>query len=245
MTNNAAERALRCIAVGRNNWTFAGSDAGGRRAAAIYTLIETAKLNDVDPQAWLADVFTPAGPLGQTHRRVAALELETATPERPRRLNPSFRAPPFNRSLRGLHRTRTIQTLISPTCSPKSSRAIPSAASTSYCPSPTSSPKPCTWLRPENIAYSIPRAFPIAPVPSSKSPSAIGPVGRNVACATMPSTSISMSTTPPRRTAAKFPDTRHLALVQRPDPRLGLHEHRPPQAASGPRRLFCHPRTSR
>jgi transposase len=41
----------------RNNWTFAGSDAGGRRAAAIYTLIETAKLNDVDPQAWLADVL--------------------------------------------------------------------------------------------------------------------------------------------------------------------------------------------
>ena len=57
MTNNAAERALRCIAVGRNNWTFAGSDAGGRRAAAIYTLIETAKLNDIDPQAWLADVL--------------------------------------------------------------------------------------------------------------------------------------------------------------------------------------------
>ena len=57
MTNNAAERALRGIAVGRNNWTFAGSDAGGRRAAAIYTLIETAKLNDVDPQAWLADVL--------------------------------------------------------------------------------------------------------------------------------------------------------------------------------------------
>ena len=57
MTNNAAERALRCIAVGRHNWTFAGSDEGGRRAAAIYTLIETAKLNDVDPQAWLADVL--------------------------------------------------------------------------------------------------------------------------------------------------------------------------------------------
>ena len=57
MSNNAAERALRCIAVGRKNWTFAGSDEGGRRAAAIYTLIETAKLNDVDPQAWLADVL--------------------------------------------------------------------------------------------------------------------------------------------------------------------------------------------
>jgi transposase len=57
MTNNAAERELRAIAVGRKNWTFAGSDEGGRRAAAIYTLIATAKLNDVDPQAWLADVL--------------------------------------------------------------------------------------------------------------------------------------------------------------------------------------------
>jgi transposase len=57
MSNNAAERALRCVAVGRRNWTFAGSDEGGRRAAAIYTLIETAKLNDIDPRAWLADVL--------------------------------------------------------------------------------------------------------------------------------------------------------------------------------------------
>ena len=43
--------------MGRKNWTFAGSDAGGHRAAAIYTLIQTARLNDVDPQAWLADVL--------------------------------------------------------------------------------------------------------------------------------------------------------------------------------------------
>ncbi len=57
MTNNAAKRELRAIAVGRRNWTFAGFDVGGRRAAAIYTLIATAKLNDVDPQAWLADVL--------------------------------------------------------------------------------------------------------------------------------------------------------------------------------------------
>jgi transposase len=57
ISNNAAERALRGIAVGRHNWTFAGSDEGGRRAAAIYTLIETAKLNDIDPRAWLADVL--------------------------------------------------------------------------------------------------------------------------------------------------------------------------------------------
>src|ERR1019366_8837614 len=58
LTNNAAERALRVVAVGRRNWTFAGSDAGGHRAAAVYTLIETCKMNDVDPQAWLADVLT-------------------------------------------------------------------------------------------------------------------------------------------------------------------------------------------
>ena len=57
MSNNAAERELRGIAVGRRNWTFAGSDEGGRRSAAIYTLIQTAKLNDIDPQAWLADVL--------------------------------------------------------------------------------------------------------------------------------------------------------------------------------------------
>lgn len=55
MSNNAAERELRAVAVGRKNWTFAGSDEGGRRAAAIYSLIATAKLNDIDPQAWLAD----------------------------------------------------------------------------------------------------------------------------------------------------------------------------------------------
>src|SRR5215203_2088797 len=57
LSNNAAERALRGLAVGRRNWTFAGSDRGGERAAAVYTLIETAKLNGVDPQAWLADVL--------------------------------------------------------------------------------------------------------------------------------------------------------------------------------------------
>jgi transposase len=57
MSNNAAERTLRGVVVGRHNWTFAGSDDGGRRAAALYTLIETAKLNDIDPQAWLADVL--------------------------------------------------------------------------------------------------------------------------------------------------------------------------------------------
>jgi len=47
----------RAIAIGRRAWLFAGSDRGGERAAAMFTLIETAKLNDVDPQAWLADVL--------------------------------------------------------------------------------------------------------------------------------------------------------------------------------------------
>jgi transposase len=57
LTNNAAERALRGIALGRKSWLFAGSDRGGDRAAFMYTLIVTAKMNDVDPQAWLADVL--------------------------------------------------------------------------------------------------------------------------------------------------------------------------------------------
>jgi hypothetical protein len=57
LTNNAAERALRGFALGRKSWLFAGSDRGAERAAVMATLIMTAKLNDVDPQAWLADVL--------------------------------------------------------------------------------------------------------------------------------------------------------------------------------------------
>ena len=58
LSNNAAERALRGIALGRKSWLFAGSDRGGQRAAAMYSIIVTAKMNNVDPQAWLADVLT-------------------------------------------------------------------------------------------------------------------------------------------------------------------------------------------
>jgi transposase len=57
LTNNAAERALRGFALGRKSWLFAGSDRGADRAAVMATLIMTAKLNDIDPQAWLADVL--------------------------------------------------------------------------------------------------------------------------------------------------------------------------------------------
>ena len=58
ITNNAAERALRGVTLGRKSWLFCGSDRGGQRAAVMYSLIGTAKLNNVDPQAWLADVLT-------------------------------------------------------------------------------------------------------------------------------------------------------------------------------------------
>lgn len=67
LTNNAAERALRGVALGRKAWLFAGSDRGGERAAFMYTLIGTAKLNDIDPQAWLADVLARIADMPQ-HR---------------------------------------------------------------------------------------------------------------------------------------------------------------------------------
>ena len=51
------ERGLRCVALGRKSWLFCGSDRGGRRAADMYGLIVTCKMNGVDPQAWLADVL--------------------------------------------------------------------------------------------------------------------------------------------------------------------------------------------
>ena len=66
LTNNAAERALRGIALGRKSWLFAGSDRGGDRAALMYTLILTAKMNGIDPQAWLADVLAGVADMPQS-----------------------------------------------------------------------------------------------------------------------------------------------------------------------------------
>ena len=101
LTNNAAERALRGIALGRRAWLFAGSDRGGERAAAMYTLIATAKLNDIDPQAWLADVLAPhRRSSGLPAPRAAALALE-ATP------NPSRRR--LTLAHRGLRRMLTLE----------------------------------------------------------------------------------------------------------------------------------------
>jgi len=65
LTNNAAERALRAIARGRKAWLFVGSDRGGERAAMMYTLIATCKLNDVDPLVWLTDVLTRIADISQ------------------------------------------------------------------------------------------------------------------------------------------------------------------------------------
>ena len=61
LSNNAAENAIRPVALGRKNWLFAGSDAGGERAAVFYTLIRTAKLNSVEPEAYLREVLTRIG----------------------------------------------------------------------------------------------------------------------------------------------------------------------------------------
>ena len=71
LDNNPAERALRGIAVGRKNWLFAGSDAGARRAAAMYSLIESAKLNGVNPQHYLTDVLNQIA--DHPARRIAEL----------------------------------------------------------------------------------------------------------------------------------------------------------------------------
>jgi hypothetical protein len=85
LTNNAAERALRGLALGRKSWLFAGSQRGAERAAIMYTLIQTAKLNDIDPQAWLADVLKRIADIPQTRlaellpwKWRAAVPLQTA-----------------------------------------------------------------------------------------------------------------------------------------------------------------------
>lgn len=66
LTNNAAERALRGFALGRKSWLFAGSERGACRAASMAALIMTAKLNDIDPLAWLADVLARIAGMPQT-----------------------------------------------------------------------------------------------------------------------------------------------------------------------------------
>ena len=91
LTNNAAERALRGLALGRKSWLFAGSERGAERAALMYTLIQTAKLNDLDPQAWLADVLARIADTPQT--QLAELLRGSGAPNAPIKR-------PHNRGLR-------------------------------------------------------------------------------------------------------------------------------------------------
>ncbi|MFZ3585315.1 transposase domain-containing protein [Loktanella sp. DJP18] len=81
LANNAAERSLRGVALGRKSWLFAGSERGGQRAAFMYSLIGTAKLNDIDPQAWLADVIARISdmPVSRLHE-LLPWEWDGATP---------------------------------------------------------------------------------------------------------------------------------------------------------------------
>ena len=100
LTNNAAERALRGLALGRKSWLFAGSARGAERAAVMYTLIQTAKLNDVDPQAWLADVLSRLAETPQSRlSELLPLKWRTA----PWRAPPE-RGPPRRRTLSAAHR---------------------------------------------------------------------------------------------------------------------------------------------
>lgn len=85
--NNAAERALRAVALGRKNYLFAGSDAGGERAAAIYSLIGTAKLNDLDPEAYLRQVLERIA--DHPINRITELLPWNLAPENPKEQSPA------------------------------------------------------------------------------------------------------------------------------------------------------------
>jgi hypothetical protein len=80
MDNNIAENAMRCIAVGRKNYLFAGSDAGGDRAASIYTLVQTAKLNGVNPETYLRDTLAKIAEGHPISRIDDLTPWKTATP---------------------------------------------------------------------------------------------------------------------------------------------------------------------
>ena len=103
LTNNAAERSLRGIAMGRKAWLFCGSDRGGQRAAFMYSLIVTAKLNHVDPEAWLADVLSRIADIPRTRLN------ELLSWNRRRLRQPQHQAAQAAGSGRGLQRMRTIQ----------------------------------------------------------------------------------------------------------------------------------------
>ena len=111
LTNNAAERNLRGLALGRRAWLFAGSERGAERAAVVITLIITARLNEVDPQAWLADIFARIADLPQSRLHEFGSSAPPSRPS-PRLPDPSHRsrlpprAPP---TITGRPRTDTLR----------------------------------------------------------------------------------------------------------------------------------------
>ena len=101
LSNNAAERALRGIALGRKSWMFCGSDRGGQRAAAMYSLIVTAKMNGVDPQAWLADVLAVSP-------RIPLTGLTNCCPGTGCHCQPALRRGGLTLHVNKVHHVRTI-----------------------------------------------------------------------------------------------------------------------------------------
>ena len=86
MSNNSAERALRGIALGRRNYLFAGSDNGGERAASIYTMVASAKLNGINPEIYLKDTLTRIAeehPINRVDALVPWRIASTTTPQPP------------------------------------------------------------------------------------------------------------------------------------------------------------------
>jgi hypothetical protein len=103
--NNASERLMKLVAIGRKNYLFVGSDEGGRRAAVLYSFVATCKRHDVDPEAWFTDVLArvPTTPISQLtqflphHWKAAADAGPPKHPQAPQRLQPSGGQPPAHR----------------------------------------------------------------------------------------------------------------------------------------------------
>jgi len=129
LSNNAAERALRGIALGRKSWLFAGSDRGGQRAAAMYSLIITAKMNDVDPQAWLAEILARIA--GHSVHRIDELlpwNWQSSAPASRAAWRRSATSSPSAGSPRCSVRTRTGCTNSQATCSPRTAACTSSGS---------------------------------------------------------------------------------------------------------------------
>lgn len=112
MTNNTAERRVRTVAIGGRNWTFCGSDRGRERAAAVYTLIQTCRLNDVDPHVWLVYVIATISDHSQTrlHELLPWNWKVRQANHQPDAQAACLAINKAQANLKGLHRTHTFLT---------------------------------------------------------------------------------------------------------------------------------------